>query len=236
MLERHPPMYPSFHDIQLDLPETDQAAPSSNSHAPCNITVEYAEKQISKRERNFLQYLSTLVYISEFVDKLAHATSLDAAALPTIQAIYHDPKRVEWTTQEYIAYHILIMWYASVSLTQTEKLCKLRDVYYAMGYSKNFEMFAADSKFELPKMKKGGNKKQTPAMGVAALSRQNSFSPNSQVSMGPNGENTVGKRILDANGDQNTQNCVNSGEEQLIAFGEATIDNVGMGTNKFLEL
>ena len=93
-------------------------------------------------------------------------------------------------------------------------------------------MFAADSKFELPKMKKGGNKKQTPAMGVAALSRQNSFSPNSQVSMGPNGENTVGKRILDANGDQNTQNCVNSGEEQLIAFGEATIENVGMGTDK----
>ena len=69
-------------------------------------------------------------------------------------------------------------------------------------------------------------------MGVAALSRQNSFSPNSQVSSGPNGENTVGKRILDANGDQNAQNCTNSGEEQLIAFGEATIENVGMGTDK----
>ena len=80
MLERHPQMYPSFHDIQLDLPETDQAALSSDSHAPCNITVEYAEKQISKRERNFLQYLSTLVYKSEFMDKLAHVTSLDAAA------------------------------------------------------------------------------------------------------------------------------------------------------------
>ena len=120
MLERHPQIYPSFHDIQLDLPETDQAAPSSNSHAPRNITVEYAEKQISKRERNFLQYLSTLVYKSEFVDKLAHATSLDAAALLTVQAIYHDPKRAEWTTQEYIAYHILITWYASVSHTQTE--------------------------------------------------------------------------------------------------------------------
>ena len=102
------------------------------------------------------------------------------------------------------------------------KNCVLRDVYYAMGYSKDFEMFVADSKFELPKMNKGGNKKQTPAMGVAALSRQNSFSPNSQVSMGPSGENTVGKRI--ANGDQN--------EEQLIAFGEATIENVGMGTDK----
>ena len=82
-------------------------------------------------------------------------------------------------------------------------------------------------------MKKGGgNKNQTPAMGVAALSRQNSFSPNSQVSSGPNGENTVEKRILDANRYQNTQNCMNSGEEQLIAFGEATIENVGMGTDK----
>ena len=80
MLERHPQMHPSFHDIQLDLPETDQVAPSSNSPAPCNITVEYAERQISKRERNFLQYLSRLVCRSEFVDKLAHATSLDTAA------------------------------------------------------------------------------------------------------------------------------------------------------------
>ena len=224
MLERHPQMYPSFHDIQLDLPETDQAAPSSNSPAPCNITVEYAEKKISKRERNFLQYLSTLVYKSEFVDKLAHATSLDAAALLMVQEIYHDPKRPEWTTQEYIAYHILITWYASVKPTQTEKLCRLRVVYYAMGYSKDFEMFVADSKFELPKMKKGENKNQTPTMGVAALSKQNSFSPNAQISMGPNGENTVlqGKRILDANGDQ----------EQLIAFGETTIENVGMGTDK----
>ena len=43
---------------------------------------------------------------------------------------------------------------------------------------------------------------------------------------------SVGKRILDANGDQNAQNCVNSGEEQLIAFGEAIIKNVGMGTDK----
>ena len=85
-------MYPSYHDIQLDLPETDQAAPSSDSHAPCNITVEYAEGPISRRERNFLQNLSTLVYRSEFVDKLAFETSLDAATLLTIQAIYHDPK------------------------------------------------------------------------------------------------------------------------------------------------
>ena len=101
-----------------------------------------------------------------------------------------------------------------------------------MGLGKDFELFAAYSEFELPKMKKSGNKKQTPARSVAALNRQNSFPPNSQVSSGPNGENTVGKRILDANGDQNAQNCENSGEEQLIAFGEATIRNVGMGTDK----
>ena len=81
------------------------------------------------------------------MDKLACATSLDVAALPTIQAIYHEPKRAEWTTQGYITYHILVMWYASVSHTQTEKLCKLQDVYYAMGHSKDFEMFLADSKF-----------------------------------------------------------------------------------------
>ena len=80
-----------------------------------NITLEYAERQISKRERNFLQYLSTLIYKSEFVDKLALATSLDTAALLTIQAIYREPKRAEWTTQEYIPYHILVTWYASVS-------------------------------------------------------------------------------------------------------------------------
>ena len=93
-------------------------------------------------------------------------------------------------------------------------------------------MFVTDYKFELPRMKKGGNKKQTPAMGVVALSRQNSFSPNSQVSMGLSGENRVGKRFLDANGAQNAQNSIKSGEEQLIAFGKATIENVGMGTDK----
>ena len=101
-----------------------------------------------------------------------------------------------------------------------------------MGYGKDFEMYLADFKFELPRMKKDGNRKQSPAMGVAAPSRQNSFSPNSQVSLGPKGENTAGKRILDANGDQNAQNCTNSSEEQLIAFGEATIENVGMRTDK----
>ena len=52
----------------------------------------------------------------------------------------------------------LVTWYASVSHTQTEKLCKLQDVYYATGCGKDFEMFLADSKFELPRMKKGGTK------------------------------------------------------------------------------
>ena len=75
------------------------------------------------------------------MEKLALATSLDAAALLTIQAIYHDPKRAEWTTQEYIAYHILVTWYASVFHTQVEKLCKLQEVYYAIGYDKDFEMY-----------------------------------------------------------------------------------------------
>ena len=133
---------------------------------------------------------------------------------------------------EYIAYHILITWYASSSKTQIEKLCKLREIYYAMGYAKNFDMYLADSKFELPKMKKGGKAKQTPTMGVSVLGRQNSFSPSSQISSGPSGENTVGKRILEADGGQTTQNNANSGEEQLIAFGEATVEDVGMGTEK----
>ena len=44
MLGRHPEMYPSFHDIQLDLPENNQAAPSSDSPAPHTFSVEYAEK------------------------------------------------------------------------------------------------------------------------------------------------------------------------------------------------
>ena len=57
-----------------------------------------------------------------------------------------------------------------------------------MSYGKDFEMYLIDFRFELPRMKKGGNRKQSPAMVVAALSRQNPFSPNSQVSSGPNGE------------------------------------------------
>ena len=98
-----------------------------------------------------------------------------------------------------------------------------------MGYAKNFDMYVADSKFELPKMKKGGKAKQTPTMGVSLLGRQNSFFPSSQISSGPNGEN-MGKRILEADGGQTSKN--NSGEEQLIAFGEATVEDVGMGTEK----
>ena len=82
-----------------------------------------------------------------------------------------------------------------MSHNQIEKLSKLQEVYYAMGYGKTFEMYLVDFRFELPRMKKGGNRKQSPAMGVAALSRQNSLSPTSQVSSGPNGENTVGKRM-----------------------------------------
>ena len=229
MLERYPQMDPSYHEIQLDLPGDNQTGSRANPLPPCNITVEYAEKQMSHNERNFLQLLSTFTNTPECVDEIAVATSLDAAALLTIQAIYHDPKRAEWTTCEYIAYHILVTWYASSSQAQIQKL---REVYYAIGYAKDFDMNLVYSKFELPKMKKGGKTKQTPSMGVSALSRQSSFSPNSQVSSGHIGENTVGKRILDANGDQTTQNNVNSGEEQLIAFGEATIENVGMGTKK----
>ena len=72
----------------------------------------------------------------------------------------------------------------------------MRDIYYAMGYAKNFDMYLADLKFELPRMKMGGKAKQTPSMGVSVRERQSSFSPISQISLGPNGEN-VGKRILD---------------------------------------
>ena len=132
---------------------------------------------------------------------------------------------------EYIAYHILITWYASSSKTQTEKLCKLRDIYYAMGYAKNFDMYLADSKFDLPRMKKGGKANQTPSMGVSVQERQNSFSPSSQISSGPNGEN-IGKRIVEIGGGQTSQNNANSGEKQLIAFGEATVEDVGMGTER----
>ena len=227
LLQKFPQMDPTYHEIQLDLPGDDQTSSTIGSHPPRNITVEYAEKQMSHAERNFLQVLSTFTNTSECVNEIAVATSLDAAALLTIQAIYHDPKRAEWTTCEYVAYHILITWYASVSKTQTEKICDLRDAYYSMGLAKDFDINLADSKFELPKMKKGGRSKNTPAMGVAAISRQSSFSPNSQSSLGPNGENT-GKRILDANRGKNNKTA---GKEKIIASGEAILENVGTDKN-----
>ena len=141
MLERHPQMYPSFHDILLDLPGDDQAVPIAVSPAPHNITVEYAEKQITEREISFLKMLSTCIHNPEYVDRIAVAVSLDAATVLNIQAIYHNPKRAEGTTHEYVAYHILITWYASSSQTQVEKLCKLREIFYALGYSREFDMF-----------------------------------------------------------------------------------------------
>ena len=227
LLQKFPQMDPTYHEIQLDLPGDDQTSSTIGSHPPRNITVEYAEKQMSHAERNFLQVLSTFTNTSECVNEIAVATSLDAAALLTIQAIYHDPKRAEWTTCEYVAYHILITWYASVSKTQTEKICDLRDAYYSMGLAKDFDINLADSKFEIPKMKKGGRSKNTPAMGVTAIGRQSSFSPNSQSSLGPNGENT-GKRILDANRGKNNKTA---GKEKIIASGEAILENVGTDKN-----
>ena len=81
-------------------------------------------------------------------------------------------------------------------------------------------------------MKKGGKAKQTPSMGVSVRERQSSFSSISQNSLGPNGEN-VGKRILDIDGGQtNKSNNENSGEEQLLAFGEATVEDIGMGPER----
>ena len=47
MLQRHPQMDPSYHEIQLDLPGNSQAGPGSDLPPPRNITVEYAEKQMS---------------------------------------------------------------------------------------------------------------------------------------------------------------------------------------------
>ena len=67
------------------------------------------------------------------MDRIAVAISLDAAIVLNIQTIYHNPKRAEKTTHEYVAYHIFIMWYASSSQTQVEKLCKLREIFYAFG-------------------------------------------------------------------------------------------------------
>ena len=132
LLQRHPQMDPSYHEIQLDLPGDSQASPGYDLPPPRNITVEYAEKQMSSNERHLLHKLSSFANRPACVDEIAVATSMDASALLNIQAICHDPKRAEWTTYEYIAYHILITWYAGSSKSQTEKLCKLRDIYYSM--------------------------------------------------------------------------------------------------------
>ena len=87
LLQKFPQMDPTYHEIQLDLPGDDQTSSTIGSHPPRNITVEYAEKQMSHAERNFLQVLSTFTNTPECVNEIAVATSLDAAALLTIQAI-----------------------------------------------------------------------------------------------------------------------------------------------------
>ena len=61
------------------------------------------------------------------------------------------------------------------------------------------------------------------------MTRQGSFSQSPSTSFGPNGENTVGKRVLAGSRDQN-KNFYD--EQQLIAFGEATIEDVGPGTQR----
>ena len=105
-----------------------------------------------------------------------------------------------------------------------------------MGYGNDFEMYLADSKFELPRMKKGGNRKQSPAMGVAALSRQNSFSPNPQVSSGPNGENTVGKLILMQVGIKMLRIAQNLVKSSSLHLGKQQLKMLVGGLTKTLEL
>ena len=131
--------------------------------------------------------LSTHIHNPEYVDRVAVAVSLDAATVLNIQAIYHNPKRAEGTTHECVAYHILITWYASSSQTQVEKLCKLREIFYALGYSREFDMFLVDFDFDLLMMKKGGVRKQKPAMEVPAIIRQGSFPKTLQLHLGPMG-------------------------------------------------
>ena len=95
MLERHPQMDPSYHEIQLDLPGDSQSCSGADLPPPRNITVEYAEKQMSHNERHLLHMLSTFTNRPACVDEIAVATSLDASTLLNIQATYHDPKRAE---------------------------------------------------------------------------------------------------------------------------------------------
>ena len=85
-------MDPSYHEIQLDLPGDSPAGPGSDLPPPRNITVEYAEKQMSSNERHLLHKLSSFTNRPACVDEIAVATSMGASALLNIQAIYHDPK------------------------------------------------------------------------------------------------------------------------------------------------
>ena len=66
-------------------------------------------------------------------------------------------------------------------------------------------------------------------MGVPAIIRQGSFFQNPSTSFGPNEENNVGKRVLAGSRDQNENS---DDEQQLIAFGEATIEDVVPGTKR----
>ena len=114
-------------------------------------------------------------------------------------------------------------------LVTTKLFTEVKHAGDALDYSVEWQLF-----LELTKEEHVTKYKEVYKAGIelldaiAVLGRQNSFSPKLSSFIRPNGENTVGKRILDANGDQNAQNCVNSGEEQLIAFEEAIIEHVGM--------
>ena len=57
MLERHPQMSPSFHDIQLDLPEDNQAAPSSCPPPPITLLWNMQkDKFLREKEISFIIY------------------------------------------------------------------------------------------------------------------------------------------------------------------------------------
>ena len=66
-------------------------------------------------------------------------------------------------------------------------------------------------------------------MGEPSIIRQGSFSQNPSTSFGPNGKNNVRKRVLAGSRDQNENS---DDEQQLIVFGEATIEDVGPGTQR----
>ena len=76
LLQRHPRMDPSYHEIQLDLPGSSQASPGYDLPPPRNITVEYAEKQLSFDERHLLHKLSSFTNRPACIDEIAVATSM----------------------------------------------------------------------------------------------------------------------------------------------------------------